>query len=160
MLAVAPNDAVLEIGCGNGAAVELICDRLESGTITAIDRSPTMVRRARERNGRQVAAGKAIIKHAALEDGVLDEDRFDRALAINVNVFWTDPRRSLGALVRVLRPGGALCLVYQPPVAAATGKLAGELTRILPDHGFATPTVAIRDMAPTPVVCLSTYRTR
>jgi cyclopropane fatty-acyl-phospholipid synthase-like methyltransferase len=39
MLAVQPDDHLLGIGCGHGVAVSLVCEQLDTGTITAIDRS-------------------------------------------------------------------------------------------------------------------------
>src|SRR5918995_3465212 len=53
-LSVEPDDHLLEIGCGGGLAVSLICQRLGDGTITAIDRSPVMVERAAKRNEQHV----------------------------------------------------------------------------------------------------------
>ena len=46
MLAVEPADQVLEIGCGTGVALSLLCERIDGGGVTAIDRSAVMVRRA------------------------------------------------------------------------------------------------------------------
>ncbi|MEK8108935.1 methyltransferase domain-containing protein [Micromonospora sp. M12] len=45
-MAVAPDDQVLEIGCGRGAAVSLVADQLTTGRIVAIDRAATMVKMA------------------------------------------------------------------------------------------------------------------
>src|ERR687897_131867 len=66
-LALDPADRVLEVGCGHGVAVSLVCERLTSGRITAIDRSKKMIEMAARRNREHVAGGKAVLKTAALE---------------------------------------------------------------------------------------------
>jgi trans-aconitate methyltransferase len=65
-LALDPADRVLEVGCGHGVAVSLVCERLTSGRITAIDRSKKMIEMAARRNRGHVARGRAVLKTAAL----------------------------------------------------------------------------------------------
>lgn len=91
MLEISPSDEILEIGCGPGGAVSLVCDRLGDGHITAIDRSATAVRRTSERNAEHIASGTAIVEHADLIDLAAEERRFDKIFAVNVNVFWVHP---------------------------------------------------------------------
>jgi protein-L-isoaspartate O-methyltransferase len=61
-LAIQPRDRVLEIGCGPGLAVSLVCAELGTGSITAIDRSPLQVAKARARNRNSIERGRAQIE--------------------------------------------------------------------------------------------------
>ena len=143
LLDVRPAEQLLEIGCGAGQAVALVCERLTSGTITAIDRSATMVARARARNAACVAAGRARIEVQTLTGAALGR-RFERAFAVNVNAFWTTPALSLAALRRLLAPAGAAYLVYEPPTAARLRELRERLPARLAEHGFHAADVRTR----------------
>src|SRR5919204_939712 len=87
-LALDPADRLLEVGCGQGVAVSLVCERLTTGTITAIDRSPKMIEMAARRNREHVDDGKADLEAIALEDADLGNRRFDKVFAFNVAPFW------------------------------------------------------------------------
>ena len=63
---VQPNDHILEIGCGPGAAAELICSRLETGRLFAIDRSESGVDRTRRRCAKFVEAGRLTVRQIDL----------------------------------------------------------------------------------------------
>jgi ubiquinone/menaquinone biosynthesis C-methylase UbiE len=48
---VARSERLLEIGCGQGLAVSLLCESASIGSITAIDRSKPMIDQAVRRTG-------------------------------------------------------------------------------------------------------------
>lgn len=104
-LTVEPGDHVLEIGCGRGVAVSLICERLEDGSITALDRSAVAIRAAEQTNIDHVRSGKASFLHTELATVELDHQHFDKVFAINVNLFWVrKATRELAIIERVLTP--------------------------------------------------------
>jgi SAM-dependent methyltransferase len=126
-LNIRPSDHVLEIGCGHGLAVPLVCEKLGRGTLTAIDRSPKMIAAAKKRNRACVAAGRVAFETVALADANFGRRRFSKIFAINVNLFWIDPAAELPVVRKLLRPGGVLYLFYQPPSLAQLEPLATKL---------------------------------
>ena len=110
-----PGHRVLEIGCGHGVAATLVCERLTTGRLTAIDRSPKMVDAAARRNARHIAAGTAEFLVATLEDADLGGRRFDRIFAVRVGLFHREPARARALAERWLAPGGRLLSEYDAP---------------------------------------------
>lgn len=122
LLDVAPDDRVLEVGCGPGVAATLVADRLTRGCVTAIDRSATAMARARARAAHYIASGRLVLEQAALAE-FRSDTTFDAAFGVNVNVFWTTPAEAeCRVLAEVLVPGGAVRLVYDVP-----GRRAAEV---------------------------------
>lgn len=150
-LAVEPGDRILEIGCGHGVAVSLVCERLDGGHITAIDRSPTMIAMASKRNADHVAAGVASFRTASLHEADLGE-RFDKILAVHVGVFVRgEPARELAVVKALLAPGGTLHLVYESLVAAEAERTVDALAAVLVDNGFIVTEVLVEDLSATRV---------
>jgi ubiquinone/menaquinone biosynthesis C-methylase UbiE len=116
-LGIRPEDRVLEIGCGHGVAATMVCERLEGGRLTAIDRSPKMVAAATRRNAAHVEAGRAEFLVARLEDLELGERRFDKIFAVRVGLFHREPERARALAERWLAPGGRLVALFDPPSA-------------------------------------------
>jgi ubiquinone/menaquinone biosynthesis C-methylase UbiE len=110
-----PNDQVLEIGCGHGIAAALVCERLEGGRLTAIDRSPKIIAAATRRNAAYVEAGKAEFLVATLEDLDLGDRRFDKIFAVRVGLFHRKPERARSLVERWLAPGGAVFVFFDVP---------------------------------------------
>ena len=86
-LEIQPHDRVLEIGCGHGVAATLVCERLDGGHLTAVDRSPKMIEAATRRNAAWVDAGTAEFLVAELEGLDLGDRRFDKIFAVRVGLF-------------------------------------------------------------------------
>jgi ubiquinone/menaquinone biosynthesis C-methylase UbiE len=111
-LGVRPDDRVLEIGCGHGVAATLVCERLDGGSYTAVDRSPKMIAAAARRNAAHVAAGRAEFLVMALEALDLGERRFDVVFAARVGLFHREPERARGHVAPYLATGGRLVTLY------------------------------------------------
>lgn len=140
-MAVAPDDQVLEIGCGRGGAVSLVAGQLATGRIVAIDRAATMVRLATERNLSHIDAGRAEIRQAGFESADLPTGHFTKIFAVNVSLFWLgDAAQQIARIRSLLAPGGRLYVFGERPTEAhATANLTATET-LLETHRFATTT--------------------
>lgn len=156
-LNIGPDDRVLEIGCGPGVAAALVCDRLTSGKLTAIDRSEKAITAAEKRNQAHIAAGKAEFRVMALEDAALD-GRFDTVFAVNVNVFWTQPGRGLDIVRGLMEEEGIFYLFYHPPAGADTAALAEKVTKALEANGFSVVEAVQADLKTAAALCITARR--
>lgn len=137
LLAVRSSDHVLEIGCGNGAAAALVCERLgDDGRLVGIDRSETQISLARQHNRACIEAGKVVFHVMALEDATPDNAPFDVIFAINVSAFWLRFEKPLAAVQRMLKPDGAFYLFYEHPAMAKAREVPPVLRANLTDAGF------------------------
>ncbi len=153
-LGVEPGEHVLELGCGSGVAAALVCERLVEGHVLAIDRSPIEIERARRRNAPHLASGRLALEAVELVDLDVGKARFDKAFAINVNVFWLSPAtRELAVVRRALAPGGRFFLFYEAPEPERAREVAQRLAAALHAAAFTEREVLV----PTPALvgCVS-----
>ncbi|WP_278256262.1 class I SAM-dependent methyltransferase [Nocardioides convexus] len=111
---VQPNDHVLEIGCGNGAAADLICRRLEGkGKMFAIDRSEAGVDRTKQRCAEHIEAGRLTVRQIDLATLRVPVKRLTKVFAFDVNLFWVrDASEEIALLHERLMPGGSVNLFF------------------------------------------------
>jgi ubiquinone/menaquinone biosynthesis C-methylase UbiE len=114
-LGIGPDDRVLEIGCGHGVAASFVCELLQGGRLTAIDRSAKMIEAAARRNATHVEAGKAEFLVAEIEDVDLGDRRFDIVFAVRVGLFHREPRQVRALVEPWLAPGGRVLTFYDAP---------------------------------------------
>lgn len=138
LLDVRPDDRILEVGCGRGVAASLLCRRLPSGRVVGLDRSATAIAAARTLAAACVEAGTASFENVALADvDPVALGRFDKILAVNVNLFWTQPAPDeLPLLADLLHPGGRLQLVYEPPSADRVADVRDRVLAGLSGAGY------------------------
>jgi SAM-dependent methyltransferase len=153
VLAVKPGDRLLEVGCGHGVAVSLVCERLHRGRITAVDRSPKMIEAARKRN--LAHADKVRLITSSLEQADLEDEVYDKAFAVHVAALHK-PGRALEVVRQRLIPGGRLYLFSQAPgwKRREAEQFGAELSRVLGSAGFTPEEVLVKDLGTAPAAAV------
>jgi cyclopropane fatty-acyl-phospholipid synthase-like methyltransferase len=154
-LTLEADHSVLEIGCGNGQLIELLCPRLSRGRLVAVERSAAMARRAAQRNRAWVDAGRLHIVEAALAQAGLEGERFDAIVAVNVNFFWQKAEVELALLRAILRPGGTLLVVIEPPAGQSVTRIAERARDGLERAGFVPVAVVFARLDTADAVALA-----
>jgi SAM-dependent methyltransferase len=136
-LAVAPDDRVLELGCGHGVAATLLCARLgPEGRYVGIDRSPKMVAAAARRLAAEVANGRAVLVAAEVASAPLD-GVYDTILAIHLPVLDRgDPASELAHLVPHMGERSRLHVGFQPLDPATIPSMVERLRAVLGSSGL------------------------
>jgi len=102
----ANNDAILEIGFGNGKFFDKIFSKAEGLKVTGLDFSETMLNAAKENNKEAVTNGKLSLQFGSSDKLPFPDNSFDKIFCINVVYFWDEPIVHLKEMYRVLKPGG------------------------------------------------------
>lgn len=110
LLDIGEQDDVLEMGFGPGWALNKMVKLARSGTITGVDRSPTMFRQARDRNRAAIQDGRLKLIQGTFETLPLESASVDKVLAVNVIYFCSPTGAALAEARRVLRPGGTMSI--------------------------------------------------
>lgn len=143
LLDVRPDDVILEVGCGYGHSIPLICEKLDTGHLTAIDRSEKMTAAARRANAANLESGRISLLHQDLLDRALPASHFDKVFLYNINAFWMDPAAELQEIGRLLSRGGKFCLFHQPPPGIEADEYIEAFAANLDRFGFRQERTAI-----------------
>ncbi len=137
MMDVQPNDSVLEIGCGPGAGAELICQKLSTGKLFAIDRSESGVDRTKRRCKEHVDSGRLTVRQIDLATLRVPVKRLHKVFAFNVNLFWVrDCTEEMALLHERVLPGGAVYLFYEANRPELVPNVVKKASAALQKAGF------------------------
>lgn len=142
-LDIGPNDRILELGSGHGVAVSLVCELLDGGRVTALDRSPKMIEMAEQRN--RAHAEKVRFIASSIEDADLGDQVYDKVFAVNVAALHK-PGKPLEVVRQVLAPGGSLHLFSQAPgwnSPKEAERFGAQLSEVLEGAGFIVEEVRV-----------------
>jgi SAM-dependent methyltransferase len=112
LLDVQPGDAVLEIGFGNGANLELLAQRAVHGRVAGAEISETAIEVASKRNARAVAEGRVQLHRAAGGALPFDDGTFDKACTVATVYVIADPSAVFREMHRVLKPNGVAAVTF------------------------------------------------
>jgi SAM-dependent methyltransferase len=147
VLALSPEDHLLEIGCGGGTFLEWA---LATGcSARAIDHSAEMLALARERNATAIADGRLTLHETEAESLPFADNEFTTAAMTNVFFFLYRPDAVLAEISRTLAPGGRVAIhtdatgfMAPPPIARRMRFYTDdELRELLKQAGYAEITV-------------------
>lgn len=103
LLALAPGESVVDIGCGPGFLSEQMAEIVGSkGRVLGIDISDDLLAFARDRNKREWLT----YQHGDAKALKVGDRSFDVAVSAQVLEYVDDPDRALSEMHRVLKPGG------------------------------------------------------
>src|SRR4051812_33982024 len=105
---IAPDDNVLDIGCGSGWLDRLIAEQLPEGRVVGLDVSDEMIRRAR-RNNDELENAMFVVGEAG--EIPWDAQFFNKVVSVESAYYWPDPARALREIFRILLDGGSAWLL-------------------------------------------------
>ncbi len=104
-------DRILDIGCGGGAALKRMSERVGSGHLTGVDYSDVSVELSKETNAADISSGKMEVLAASVESLPFGDGTFDKIVTVESFYFWPNPTENLKEVRRVLKSGGIFLLV-------------------------------------------------
>jgi ubiquinone/menaquinone biosynthesis C-methylase UbiE len=153
LLNIKQNQNILEIGCGVGILAECIADQLTTGKFVAVDKSASMLKKARARNKRHIDRGTSEFVGVDFAKAILQNSTFDIIVAFNVNFFWKDSSKELSIIRKTLKENGKLFVFCQLPYDVRRSAAEPIRTK-LRENGFEIIDIGLKKLFPTSAFCV------
>jgi SAM-dependent methyltransferase len=106
------DDAIIEIGFGNGANIKLLLQKADKGSITGIEISDTAIQMASKKNAKAISEGKVKLHKAAGNALPFEAGVFDKACTVATAYVIEDPGAVFKEMFRVLKPNGRAAVTF------------------------------------------------
>ncbi len=147
---IQPQDDVLEIGFGPGLGIQQALEYATRGFVAGVDISDVMVKQATTRNKQAKSAGNMDLRKGSAENIPFPDNSFSIVYAINSYHHWDDETRAFQEIRRVLKAGGRLVIVEQPPVRVTEAGImqvrAQTIKTALENAGFHQPHIITEEL--------------
>ena len=105
------DDRILDIGCGGGATLHRMAEKVTSGHVTGVDYSDVSVETSRRNNEKNISSGKMDVLEGSVANLPFTDDSFDKIITVESFYFWPDPAENLKEVYRVMKEQGTFLLV-------------------------------------------------
>ena len=119
-------DKIYEIGYGPGLGINLIANSTIDCSISGIDYSELMVRKATKRNKKFIKAGIVNLKYGDFVTATIDHERYDKVFCVNVIYFWSDLNKVFRKIYSMLNKNGMYCIFMTPDKEITNRKFAED----------------------------------
>lgn len=144
LLALQPDDRVLDIGFGGGYLLNRMSSTITDGLLAGVDISPAMVARAKKRYQESVNTHRLDLRCAAAESLPYPAGHFTKVCSVNSIFYWRNVEQGIGEIRRVLVTGGKVVLCFTAKESLKNKGFAknirlfdaDDILQIMPAHGF------------------------
>lgn len=112
-IAISEDACVLDVGCGGGANIARLLQRVPRGRVQGIDYSPVSVAKSRQVNARAIAAGRCEVREGSADALPYGDGEFDLVTAFETVYFWPGIEDCFRGVRRVLKEGGRFLVVNE-----------------------------------------------
>ncbi len=126
MLALKPDDRVLEIGFGGGVTLPALITG--AGFVAGVDRSADAVSWATSKYASAVAAGRADFREGNVEALPFESAAFGKVCTVNTVYFWKSLEAGFAEIRRVLARGGRVVVGFLPKERVARLNMPSDIS--------------------------------
>lgn len=107
------SEKAIDLGCGGGANVKRLLEKLPDGMVAGMDYSEISVAMSRELNKEEIEKGRCRIVQGNVMDIPMKDNSVDVVTAFETVYFWPDLKRGFEEVFRILKENGTFLITNE-----------------------------------------------